>query len=158
MTANGTAASGGGSASYLTAGNLTIDTHRLQRDPSATESGLASSTLVRTSASFSSADSCGAYGAPTTIVGTPAQNGRLRQLLPLTLTGTDNVGNTTSIPTTVKVDTTDPSAPTLSFSALGANAYYPGSGTRVYFNRRRQRAASPSPPARPTATPASPPT
>src|SRR5439155_24234547 len=70
---------------------------------------------------------------PTTIVGNPDQTGLSSGCYRYTLTGTDNVGNTVSISTTVKVDTTNPSAPSLSFSGLGGGAYYPGSGTRVYF-------------------------
>src|SRR5262249_55056645 len=51
----------------------------------------------------------------------------------LTLTGTDNVGNATSVSTTVKVDTTLASGPT-SFSVTSpTNAYFPGTGTKVYF-------------------------
>ena len=73
----------------------------------------------------------------------------------LTLTGTDNVGNAATISTTVKVDTTAPSAPTtFGFSAL-TNSYYPGAGSIVYF-KGGTAAASPSPPrARPTPTRAS---
>src|SRR3954471_15408576 len=134
LTVNATAASGGGSESYDSDGNFTIGTRTdYSETQTATESGLASSTLVRTSASFSSTDVCGAFGSPTTIIGNPAQNGLATGCYRYTLTGTDNVGNTASIQTTVKIDTSDPSAPTLSFSALGGGAYYPGSGTRVYF-------------------------
>ena len=134
LTVNGTVASGGGSSSYDSDGNFTIGTRTdYTETQSATESGLASSTLVRTSAAFSSADVCGAFGSPTTIVGNPAQNGLTTGCYRYTLTGTDNVGNTVSIQTTVKVDTSDPAAPTLTFGALGGGAYYPGSGTRVYF-------------------------
>ena len=81
---------------------------------SATESGLASSTLTRAAATLTS-NSCGTYGSPTTLVGTPAQTLATGCYL-YTLTGTDNVGNTTSVTATVKVDTSDPSAPTFSFS------------------------------------------
>ena len=44
-------------------------------DLDAAASGLASATLVRTSASYSTPDVCGAFASPTTIVGNPAQNG-----------------------------------------------------------------------------------
>ena len=55
LTVNGTAASGGGSGSYDSDGNFTIGTRTdYCETQSATESGLASSTLVRTSAAFSS--------------------------------------------------------------------------------------------------------
>ena len=80
-----------------------------------------------------SGNTCSAYGAPATIVGTTSQTVATGHCYLLTLTGTDNVGNTASISTTVMVDTTAPSAPTgFSFSAL-TNAYYPGAGTTVYF-------------------------
>jgi hypothetical protein len=134
LTVNGTAASGGGSVSYDTDGSFTIGTRTdYSETASATESGLASSTLVRTSASFSAPDVCGSFGSPTTISGNPDQNGLSTGCYRYTLTGTDNVGNAVSISTTVKVDTSDPAAPTFSFAAVGGGAYYPGSGTRVYF-------------------------
>ena len=60
-------------------------------------------------------NACGSYGSPTTLVGSPAQTLATGCYL-FTLTGTDNVGNTTSVSATVKVDTSDPSAPTFSFS------------------------------------------
>ena len=80
-----------------------------------------------------SGNSCSAYGAPATITGTTSQTVASGNCYLLTLTGTDNVGNTASVTTTVKVDTTAPSAPTaFGFSAL-TNSYYPGAGTTVYF-------------------------
>ena len=131
---NGTAATGGGSSSYDQDGTFTIGLRTdWTENQTATESGLASSTLVRTTAGYTSADTCGSFGSPTTLVGTPAQNGLTTGCYRYTLTGTDNVGNTTTITTTVKVDTSDPAAPSLSFSAVGGGAYYPGSGSRVYF-------------------------
>ncbi len=76
-----------------------------------------------------SANACSAYGAPATIIGTTAQTVATGKCYLLTLTGTDNVGNAATITTTVKVDTSAPSAPTgFSFSAL-TNSYYPGAGT-----------------------------
>ena len=134
LTANGIAATGGGSSSYDTDGSFTIGTRTdYAETQSGSESGLASSTLVRTSATFSSADVCGSFGSPSTITGNPDQNGLSTGCYRYTLTGTDNVGNTVSIFTTVKVDTSDPAAPTLTPSNATGGAYYPGSGTRVYF-------------------------
>ena len=158
LTVNGTAASGGGSGSYDSDGNFTIGTRTdYSETQSATESGLASSTLVRTSAP-SLGRRLRRLRRPDHDRRHPRPDGLATGCYRYTLTGTDNVGNATSIKTTVKVDTTDPSAPTLTFSALGADAYYPGSGTRVYFKPDAATAPSTSPPARPTATPASPPT
>src|SRR5262249_46793196 len=132
--ANGTAATGGGSSSYLTSGtSLTINSRTdYSETQSASESGLASSTLTIKSASLTG-DSCGTYGSPTTISGTTAPTVASGNCYLLTLTGTDNVGNATSVSTVVKVDTSAPSAPSsFGFSSL-TNAYYPGSGTKVYF-------------------------
>src|SRR5207244_3367341 len=131
LTVNGTAASGGGSTSYDSDGDFAIGSRSdYTETQSATESGLASSTLVRTSAGYSSANVCGSFGSPTTIVGTPNQTGLSTGCYRYTLTGTDNVGNTSSVQTTVKVDTSDPTI-NLSFANLtGATAR---NGTRVYF-------------------------
>ena len=130
FSANGTAASGGGSSSYLNSGTtLTINGRTDYTDGG---SGLASSTLTMQTATLSG-NTCSAYGAPATIAGTTAQTVATAHCYLLTLTGTDNVGNAASITTTVMVDTTAPSAPTgFAFSGL-TNTYYPGAGTIVYF-------------------------
>src|SRR5207237_7728038 len=133
LTVNSTAASGAGPASFNTSGNFTIGIRTDYTEAqSAAASGLGSSTLTVASASYSSPNTCGAYGAPTTIVGSPAQNGMATGCYLYTLTGTDNVGNTVSISTTVKVDTSDPIL-TLTLASASGGAYYPGSGSRVYF-------------------------
>ena len=130
FSANGTAATGGGTSSYLNSGTtLAINSRTDYTDGG---SGLASSTLTIQSATLT-ANSCGSFGAPSTISGTTSQTVASGNCYLLTLTGTDNVGNATSISTTVKVDTTAPSAPTgFTFSGL-SNAYYPGAGTTIYF-------------------------
>jgi Bacterial Ig domain/Bacterial Ig-like domain len=134
LTANGTAANASGTTSYSTGGNFTIGTRTdYSETQNATESGLASSTLVRTSATYSAPDSCGAFGSPSTITGNPDQNSLPTGCYKYTLTGTDTVGNTVSISTTVKVDTSAPSTPTLSFGNVSGGAYYSGSGTQVFF-------------------------
>jgi len=58
---------------------------------------------VRTQATLSGG-TCGGFGTPTTITGTPAQSGLADGCYLYTLTGTDNVGNTASVSTTVKVN------------------------------------------------------
>ena len=134
FSANGTAATGGGSSSYLTAGTTLAINSRTDytEAQTGTTSGLANSTLTIQSATLT-ANSCGSFGAPSTITGTTSQTVASGNCYLLTLTGTDNVGNTASISTTVKVDTTAPSAPTgFTFSGL-SNAYYPGAGTTIYF-------------------------
>src|SRR5258705_2374777 len=73
-------------------------------------------------------NTCSSYGAPATISGTTPQTVASGNCYLLALTGTDNVGNTTSVSTTGKHDSSAPSTPTtLAFSAP-TNAYAPGSG------------------------------
>ena len=130
FSANGIAATGGGSSSYLNSGTTLLINSRT--DYTDGGSGLASSTLTMQTGTLSG-NSCSAYGAPATITGTTSQTVASGHCYLLTLTGTDNVGNAASISTTVKVDTTAPSAPTtFGFSAL-TNSYYPGAGSTVYF-------------------------
>src|SRR5207237_9966817 len=72
-------------------------------------------------------------GGPTRSGGNPTQSGLATGCYRFTLTGTDNVGNAVSTSTIVKVDTSPPTAPHLTLSNATGGAYYPGSGTRVYF-------------------------
>ena len=111
FTANGQAASGAGTSSNITAGTTLAINSRTDytEAPSGTASGLANSTLTIQSATLTG-NSCGAYGAPATITGTTSQTVASGNCYLLTLTGTDNVGNAASVSTTVKVDTTAPSA------------------------------------------------
>ena len=89
LTVNETAASGGGTTSYDGDGNFTIATRTdYSESQTSSASGLASSTLVRTSASFSASDVCGAFGSPSTITGNPDQNGLSTGCYRYTLTGT----------------------------------------------------------------------
>ncbi len=135
LTANGTPATNGGTTSYLTSGTTLTINNRTDYTETQTpaESGLASSTLTIKTATLTG-NSCGSYGAPTTITGTTSQTVSSGNCYQLTLTGTDNVGNTDTITTTVKVDTTArPSAPSaFGFGSL-TNAYFPGSGSVVFF-------------------------
>jgi hypothetical protein len=145
LTVNGTAASGAGSSSYNSSGSFTISAISDYTDA---VSGLASSILTRQAATLSSsngiaAGSCGSFGAPTTISGrlTPiAQSLSGPSCYLYTLTGTDNVGNTVSISTTVKVDTSGPSAPSVSLSSASGNTYL--SGTTVYLNAQAGKSGS----------------
>jgi hypothetical protein len=65
---------------------------------------------------------CGTFGSPTTIVGTPTQNAGAGissgNCYRYTLSGSDNVGNTVAISTTVRVDNV---APTATNVVLGGN-------------------------------------
>ena len=122
LTVNGTNATGPGSTSYNSNGSFTIGAIT---DYSDSGSGLNSSLLTRQSATLSSSDgiaagSCGSFGGSTTISSraTPISETLTGPSCYLyTLTGTDKVGNTTSITTTVKVDTSGPSAPSVTLSS-----------------------------------------
>jgi hypothetical protein len=131
LTINGTAASAGGSSSTNITGSYTIAVRSDYAETrSASQSGLLSSTLTLESASLSG-NVCGSYGPPSTIVGAPAQSaptGCYRY----TLTGIDNVGNRASVSTTVIVDTTAPTTPSITFSNL-TNAFFKSSNDALYF-------------------------
>ena len=139
LTVNTVAANTGGSTSVSTSGTFTIGTRNDYNDSS---SGLASSTLVREEAPLATdgSGSCGAFGSATTIVGSPAQNAAAGistgTCYRYTLTGVDNVSNSASISTIVKVDTTAPDfgSPALTLADTGPFAHYPGTGTVVYYN------------------------
>ena len=77
------------------------------------------------------ADACSAYGAPTTLVGTPAQSGLATGCYRYVLTGTDNVGNTSTVTTVVKVDTTAPAAPGLVLADSSADVFT--TGTTAFY-------------------------
>jgi PKD repeat protein len=131
LNINGVAASAEGSSSNSINGSYPIAIRTDYSEPqTASQSGLRASTLTLETATLAGG-SCGTYSAPTTITGSPAQsepNGCYRY----TLTGVDNVGNRASVSTTVKVDTTIPPTPSLSFSNL-TNAYFKASSDALYF-------------------------
>ena len=135
FTANSVAATGGGSSSYLNAGTTLLINSRT--DFTDGGSGIASSTLTMATGHAVREQPAARYGAPATITGTTSQTVAGGHCYLLTLTGTDNVGNVTpTVSTTVKVDTTAPSAPTgFTFSGL-SSSYYPGSGTIIYYEGR----------------------
>ncbi len=145
LTVNATNATGPGNSSYSSSGNFNISAISDYTDPG---SGLASSTLTRQSATLSSSDgiaagTCGSFGSATTISSraTPINQTFTGPYCYLyTLTGTDNVGNTTSITTLVKVDTTGPSAPSVTLSSASGNTFV--SGTTVYINAQAGKSGS----------------
>jgi PKD repeat protein len=131
LTVNGTAASAAGSRSYST-GSFTIGTRTDFTEPqSSTQSGLKSSTLTLATATLSN-NVCATFGSPSTITGSPSQSEPTGCYL-YTLTGVDNLGNSTSLSTTVVVDSTSPTTPALSFSGLSANTFYKTSTNALYF-------------------------
>ncbi len=132
LTVNGTTATAAGSSSFNTSGSFTIGTRTdYAETQSLTQSGLASSTLTLATATLAG-NQCGSFGAPTTIAGAPAQSGLAAGCYLYTLTGADNAGNSANVSTTVKVDTTAPTKPTLTFSAL-SNAFYKAGNNTLYF-------------------------
>ena len=124
LTVNGVAATGVGSTSTARLA-FPIDV----RTPYSGDagSGLASSTLVRESATFA-AGTCGAFGSPVTITGNPSQTGLTTGCYRYTMTGTDNVGNQSSISTIVRYDATPPTQNVTLTSPGGASA----TGTNIY--------------------------
>jgi PKD repeat protein len=132
LNINGTSATAGGSTSYNITGSYPI---AIRTDYSETQttsqSGLRSSNLTLAAASLN-ANVCGSFGAPATIVGSPTQ-GEPTGCYRYTLTGIDNVGNQTGVSTTVIVDTTPPTTPSLTFSGLSTNTFYKPSTNALYF-------------------------
>lgn len=117
LTVNGTAATAGGTTSYSNAASVPIN---VRTDFTDAESGLASSTLVRTQATVTNGV-CGAFGTPTTLTGNPTQTltaGCWR----FALTGTDNAGNAAPLITTVIWDNTAPTGGALTVNGTAATA------------------------------------
>ena len=88
--------------------------------------GIAGHTLTRESATLA-ADACGSFSGsdPVTITAGNDADTLTTGCYRYTLTGTDNVGNQSSVQSAiVKVDTSAPTAPTLALSNLSANAHY----------------------------------
>jgi hypothetical protein len=124
LTANGTDATAGGSASFDDDGTFSLARTDYSGDGGA---GVSSSALtVRSATLGGDGTTCGAFGAPTTLTGAPSQSGLAQGCYLYTLTGTDNVGNASSVATTVKVDRT---APTVTLTSVED-----GNGHREVFN------------------------
>ncbi len=134
VTVNGTAASGGGSSSYLNSGTTVTINSRTDYSADA-GSGLNASTLTYQSATLS-ANACGSYGSATTVP--PAQTNvtvTTGNCYLFTLVGTDHVGNSSVLTTTAKVDTTTPSNPTYTLSEPVSDQWEYISGTTLFFNK-----------------------
>jgi hypothetical protein len=120
LTVNGTAASAAGSTSSSGSTSFTISTRTDYTEAqSTTQAGLAASTLTVQSETLTNFSTCGAPGSggpfmsATTISGTTQPAGIVAGFCYLyALVGTDNVGNTASVKTTVIItDTFDVSDP-----------------------------------------------
>jgi len=108
LTVNGTAATGGGSSSLTNGSSFAI---AVRTDYNADAgAGVASSVLTEQYAPWTSGTHvCGSFGSTSTITDNPTQTEPSGDgCYKYTLTGTDNVGNTSTVTTTVKVDTTAP--------------------------------------------------
>ena len=98
-----------------------------------TGSGVASSTLIRETATLSG-NTCGTFGNATTVANNVSESGVPTECIRYTLDAVDNVGNNaTTFQATVKVDRSAPDfgTPALTLTA-GTNAFV--NGTTVYTN------------------------
>ena len=105
LTANGTAASAGGTTSINTSGTISLVKIDYAETQSATAAGLQTSSLTRAFATFSN-NACGTFGAPTAVTitgGNDAAGPFSVGCYQYVLTGKDNVDNTVTLTTTVKV-------------------------------------------------------
>jgi hypothetical protein len=124
LTVNAVAATGGGSTSNNATGSFTIGTRtNFVEAQSTTQSGLDTSlsNLVRTEAPFTGG-TCGTFTNATVITGSPAQGPLPTGCYRYVLTGVDRVGNSASLTTTVRVDTTAPINGALSANGTAATA------------------------------------
>jgi hypothetical protein len=101
LTVNGTAATAGGTTSTSTGAGFAIARTDYAETASATQSGLASSTLTRQQATLTGA-TCGTFGPATVLTGSPMQTGLDTGCYRYILTGMDNLGNAVSVMTTVR--------------------------------------------------------
>jgi hypothetical protein len=116
LTVNGTGATAGGTTSAANTA-FPID---LRTDYSDVASGIASSTLQRSTATLSG-NTCGTFGAATTLTGAPAQTGLATGCYRYVLTGTDRAGNTASLTSTVKYDAALPTGGALTVNGTAAS-------------------------------------
>lgn len=117
LNVNGTNGSAAGSTSFNRTGVFAIT----RTDYTDAASGIASSVLTVEQGTLAG-NACSAYGAPTTLVGAPAQSGLATGCYRYVLRGTDNVGNTASRTTTVKVDRELPVGGALTVNGSAATA------------------------------------
>ncbi len=128
LTVNGAVASGGaGSTSFDRTGAFPIDSRTEYSDA---ESGLASSVLTLASAPLTGG-ACGLFGAPSDVVGTPAQSGLATGCYRYVLTGTDRVGNTAAVTTTVMVDLDPPTDGAVTVNGTAADTVETTSWSKV---------------------------
>ena len=128
FSVNGTSATGGGSSSFFTGNRATGLTDLTRTDFSetqnATQSGLAGSVLTVDTGTLSGG-SCTSYtGSPSTITGQTSQTGLTNNTCyKFVLTGTDNVVNTSTLTTEVKVDDTAPTGGAIQANSSSSASY-----------------------------------
>ena len=127
LTVNGTSASVGGTTSASNAASFPVD---LRTDWTDGNSGLASSTLTRQTATYT-AGVCGAFGGSTTLTGIPVQTGLATGCYKYTLTGTDNAGNATNVSTVVRYDAVAPTGGALTVNGTAASVAGTGSSSNT---------------------------
>jgi len=114
-----------GSTSYSKTGTFSGTFTQFSADAG---SGFASSAITKESATLTNG-TCGSYSAGTAPTGGSISETTLAEgCYRYTVTGTDNVGNTSALATVVMVDKT---APTQTISASGSNAFV--SGSTMYY-------------------------
>jgi hypothetical protein len=117
-----------GSTSYSKTGTFSGTFTQFSADAG---SGFVSSAITKESATLANG-TCGSYSAGTAPTGGSISETTLAAgCYRYTVTGTDNVGNTSVLATVVMVDKT---APTQVISATGANAYVDSANSRIYYN------------------------
>lgn len=126
LTVAGVAGEGSGATAYSRTGTFSGTFTAYGAD---SLSGLAVSTMVRETAPLAGAV-CGTYGSSVTLTGTTITASSLAaNCYRYTLTGTDKVGNTSSLSVIVRVDTVGPTQ-LLSTSSVFAHI----SGTTLFYN------------------------
>jgi len=116
LRANGADAVPDGTSSYDRTGSWTVS--RSDYDDAGT--GMASSTLVRSTASLSGG-ACGTTWSDTTVTGAPNETGVATGCVRYTLTGTDLAGQSSAISTTVLVDRVAPTGGALTVNGTAAS-------------------------------------
>ena len=125
LTVAGVAGTSGGATTYTSTGTYTGSYTAYSADAGA---GYQGTTLTRAYAPTLTNGVCGTYGAATTITSIN-ESGLAAGCYRYTLTGSDLLGNTSTLSVVVEVDKT---APTVTLSANSTNAYV--SGTTLYYN------------------------
>lgn len=117
LTVNGTAATTAGTTTFA----RTDFPINVRTDWTDAASGINTSTLTRAQATLTG-NTCGTFGATTTLTGSPLQTGLTTNCYRYVLTGTDRAGNTASVSSTVKLDVLAPVTGALTVNGVAATA------------------------------------